>query len=421
MAGFVGRGSLHPLTLRFVEDEVESVYQETEGAAGLPGYRIITGATLVLWAVAAFVLPLGTDIDPGLARMVCGLMAGAGAFCLLLSRWAPTMNRQHALATALTSANGLVILLISNAAGAIEGYGVGAVLLVFVFGFVSRTRFIHATVRTVIIGIGVAVAAVLYEGDGSLILDFFIYVAAGLGSLVGLRLIERNRRHEWHQRHVIEEQAVALAAAQEESERLLLNILPASVSQRLKNGERPIADSFPDVSVVFADIVGFTPLTSQMPASQVITMLSGLYSHFDDLVTERGLEKIKTIGDCYMAVGGLPDPLDGHAERAVDLAVAMISATSEGGPFPDLRLRVGVNSGPVAGGVIGSRRFAYDVWGDTVNTAARLESTGVPGRIQVSEATKALTDGRFQFEPRGLVELKGLGVVETYFVVGQRS
>ncbi len=416
MAGFVGRGTLNPLTLRFVDDDVEQVYQHDEGASGLAGYRIITGATLVLWAAAAFVLPLATEVDPGLARMVCGLMAGAGALCLVLSRWAPTMNRQHSLATALTSANGLVIILVSNAAGVIEGYAVGALLLVFVFGFVSRTRFIHATVRTVIIGVGLALAAMMYDGDGSLALDFFIYVAAGLGSLVGLRLIERNRRQEWHQRHVIEEQAVALAAAQAESERLLLNILPASVSQRLKHGERPIADSFPDVSVLFADIVGFTSLTSRMQASEVITMLSDLYSHFDDLVTDRCLEKIKTIGDCYLAVGGLPDPLEGHAERSVELAMAMIAATSEGGPFPDLRLRIGVHSGPVAGGVIGSRRFAYDVWGDTVNTAARLESTGVPGRIHVSEATKALTANRYQFEPRGLVELKGLGAVNTYFV-----
>ncbi len=417
MAGFLERGALHPLTLRFLDDEVERVYQFDEGAKGLGGYRIITGATLVLWAMAAFVLPIGTDIEAGLARLVCGLMAGVGALCLLLSRWAPTMNRQHSLATALTSANGLVILLLADAAGTIRGYAVAAIMLLFVFGIVSRTRFIHAVARTVIIGVGVTAAAFLYDGDGSLALDVFIYLAAGLGSLIGLRLIERNRRQEWHQRQVIEEQTVALAVAQAESERLLRNILPASVSQRLKDGERPIADSFPDVSVVFADIVGFTPLTARMSASEVITMLSDLYSYFDDLVTEGGLEKIKTIGDCYMAVGGLPDPLEHHAERTLELAMAMIAATSDAGQFPNLRLRVGVHSGPVAGGVIGNRRFAYDVWGDTVNVAARLESTGVPGRVHVSEATKALTEERFSFEPRGMVELKGIGEVSTFLIM----
>ncbi|MCO6501879.1 MAG: hypothetical protein J5I28_02230 [Acidimicrobiales bacterium] len=328
MTGLADRGALRPLTLRFVDDDLERAYQYDEGAKGLSGYRIITGATLVLWAVAALILPIGTDIDPGLARTVCGLMALAGALCLFLSKWAPTMDRQHALATALTSANGLVILLISDAAGIIEGYAVGAILLVFVFGFVSRTRFIHATVRTVIIGLGVAAAVVLYDGEGSLIVDLFVYIAAGLGSIVGLRMIERNRRQEWHQRHVIEEQAVALAMARAESERLLLNILPESVSRRLKSGESPIADTFSDASVLFADIVDFTPLATSLTAAEVIALLSGLYSRFDDLVAEHGLEKIKTIGDCYLAVGGLPDPLEDHATRVIGLARAMVTATS---------------------------------------------------------------------------------------------
>lgn len=416
MAGFVGRGALHPLTLRFVDNEVEEVYQFDEGAKSLGGYRIITVATLLLWAAAAVVLPIGIDIDPGLSRVVCGLMATVGALCLLLSRWAPTMNRQHALATALTSANGLVIIQLSDAAGAIEGYAVAAIMLLFVFGFVSRTRFVYALVRTLVIGVGVVLAAILYDGPGSLVVDTFIFGAASVGSLVGLRMIERNRRQEWHQRHVIEEQTAALAAARTESEQLLLNILPASVSRRLKSGESPIADAFPEASVLFADIVDFTPLSASLTASEVIALLSSLYSHFDDLVTERGLEKIKTMGDCYLAVGGLPEPFEDHAERVIDLASAMISATSDGGSFPNLRLRVGVHSGPVAGGVIGSRRFAYDVWGDTVNTASRLQTSGVPGRIHVSEATKKLTSSKFEFEPRGLVELKGLGAVNTYLV-----
>lgn len=416
MTAFVGRGAIHPLTLRFVDDHVEGLFQSDEGAAGLSGYRIITAATLVLWVVAAFVIPLGTEVDRGLAWTVCGLMAFAGGVCLLLSRWTPTMNRQHALASILTSANGLVILLLASAGNVIEGYAVGAIMLLFVFAFVSRTRFVYALVRTLVIGAGLLVAAILYEGPGSLVVDSFIYWAASIGSLIGLRLIERNRRQEWHQRHVIEEQTVALDAARAESEQLLLNILPVSVSLRLKSGESPIADDFPAVSVLFADIVDFTPLSAKLTASEVIALLSNLYSHFDDLVTERGLEKIKTIGDCYLAVGGLPEPVDRHAERVIDLASAMIAATAPGGPFPDLRLRVGINSGPVAGGVIGSRRFAYDVWGDTVNTAARLQAAGFPDRIHVSEATKTLTQDRYQFEPCGLIELKGLGEVTTYLV-----
>ncbi|MEX0796468.1 MAG: adenylate/guanylate cyclase domain-containing protein, partial [Acidimicrobiia bacterium] len=210
----------------------------------------------------------------------------------------------------------------------------------------------------------------------------------------------------------------AIEREKAESERLLLNVLPASVSYRLKQGESPIADSFPSVSVVFADIVGFTPLSARLSAGEVITLLSELFTHFDDLVIERSLEKIKTIGDAYMAVGGLPEPMDGHAEKAIDLAQAMIAATGPEGRWPDLTIRVGVHSGPVAGGVIGSRKFAYDVWSDTVNVASRLEETGLPGRIHVSEETRSLAESRYGFEAREPVQMRGLPLMTTYFVLG---
>jgi adenylate cyclase len=197
----------------------------------------------------------------------------------------------------------------------------------------------------------------------------------------------------------------------------LLNVLPAAVSKRLREGENPIADDFPSVTVLFADIVGFTAMAATMTADEVITMLSGLFTMFDDLVTERGLEKIKTIGDAYMAVGGLPDPLPDHANRIVDLAVAMQACTGTSQHFPGLSLRIGIHSGPVAGGVIGTRKFAYDVWGTTVNAAARLETTGVPGRIHVSEDTRRLTGEAFEYESRGPVQLRGLGPMNTYLVV----
>ena len=140
-------------------------------------------------------------------------------------------------------------------------------------------------------------------------------------------------------------------------------------------------------------------------------------AHFDDLVTARSLEKIKTIGDAYMAVGGLPELFDSHAERIIDLALAMLGATRSSGPFAELALRIGVHSGPVAGGVIGSRKFAYDIWGTTVNIAARLQQAGVPGRVQVSQQTKDLAEKVFRFEPRGPIELRGLGTMNAYLVV----
>ena len=234
--------------------------------------------------------------------------------------------------------------------------------------------------------------------------------------MAALRRLERDRRQGFHQQLVIAEQSEELAQEKEESERLLLNILPASVSARLRKGESPIADNYPSVSVLFADIVGFTPLTSRLNASEVIELLSELFVCFDQLVEERGLEKIKTIGDAYMAAGGLPDPLDGHAVQVVDLGLAMLRETRRLCHQPELHLRIGVHSGPAAGGVIGRRKFAFDVWGDTVNVASRLEQHGVPGRIHISAVTGSLIEGRFLVEPRGSVELRGHGPMETFLI-----
>ena len=412
----IDRGALHSFTLRFQDAELEVDFQREEGRAGLSGYRIITGATVLLWALAAVLIPLGTGISTELSVLVGGVMAVVGLTCFAASSWARTMNRQHALASFLTSANGLVILILATAGQVVQGFAVSGIMLLYIFGFVSRTRFVFALVRTVVIAIGFGLVWVSYVGSESLLMDAFFLATASVGSLVGLRLIERNRRRVWHQRLVIEEQSAAIEMERAESERLLLNVLPAAVSKRLRQGENPIADDYPSVTVLFADIVGFTAMTSALSADEVITMLSGLFSMFDDLVAERGLEKIKTIGDAYMAVGGLPDPLPDHAIRVVDLAVAMQACTGWSEHFPGLSLRIGVHSGPVSGGVIGTRKFAYDVWGTTVNVAARLESTGIPGRIHVSEETHNLTHRAFEFESRGVVELRGVGPRTTYLV-----
>lgn len=413
----IDRGDLDRITLRFIDDGLEGRFQQDEGAAGLGGYRIITAATVVSWVVAAILIPLGSDISFALSGTVGGAMALVGAVSLTASIWATTMNRQHALASLLTSANGLVILVLAVAGDFVEGYAVGAVMMLFLFGFVSRTRFVFAALRTLVIALGLAVVVADYEGQGSLVLDVFFFVTAAIASLVGLHLLERNRRRVWHQRLVIEEQGAAIEVERAESERLLLNVLPQTVSERLRRGESPIADDYSDVSVIFADIVGFTTISAEMPAHDVITMLSGLFSMFDGLVAERGLEKIKTIGDAYMAAGGLPEPLEDHAVRVVDLALEMLEATRLSRHHPGLSLRVGIHSGPVAGGVIGTRKFAFDLWGSTVNQAARLQTTGIPGRIHVSAETRALTEHVFRYEPREAIELRGLGIMNTYLVV----
>jgi class 3 adenylate cyclase len=207
----------------------------------------------------------------------------------------------------------------------------------------------------------------------------------------------------------------------EKSERLLLNVLPTSIATRLKQTEAVIADGFPDVTVMFADIVDFTRRSERIAPEQVVESLNDLFSVFDQLARERGLEKIKTIGDAYMVVGGLPDPRPDHAEAVAEMALAMraeVAGHVDPGGQP-LAVRIGIDTGPVVAGVIGTSRFSYDLWGDTVNTASRMESHGVPGCIQVTARTYQRLRDHYRFERRGPIPVKGKGDIVTYLLEGR--
>lgn len=214
-----------------------------------------------------------------------------------------------------------------------------------------------------------------------------------------------------------------LEAEREKSEKLLLNILPAKVASRLKAGEDLIADKFADVTVLFADLVGFTQLSTRLQPRQLVDLLNRIFSSFDDLALELGLEKIKTIGDCYMAAAGLPEPRPDHARIAADMALGMLkklkAINEKAGEA--LELRIGMHTGPVVAGVIGTHKFVYDAWGDAVNTASRMESHGKAGEIHVSPMTFRLLRNDYVFSPRGPVEIKGKGTMETYFLRGARA
>jgi adenylate cyclase len=214
-----------------------------------------------------------------------------------------------------------------------------------------------------------------------------------------------------------------LEAEQEKSECLLLNILPEPIADRLKQGRRIIADSFPEVTVLFADIIDFTRLSTQLSASELVDLLNEIFSVFDRLTEQHGLEKIKTIGDAYMVVGGLPSPRTDHAEAVADMALDMLAEISQfnilGGET--LRIRVGVNTGPVIAGVIGSKKFIYDLWGDTVNVASRMESQGLEGSIQVTEAVYQRIQDRYYLEKRGVLDVRGKGTMTTYLLTGKKA
>jgi adenylate cyclase len=225
--------------------------------------------------------------------------------------------------------------------------------------------------------------------------------------------LERKRLRDREQAFIDE-----LQAEKNKSDALLLNILPASVVERMRRGELEIADRFPDATILFSDLVGFTDLAGRSSPGRIIEMLNQLFSAFDALAKKFKLEKIKTIGDAYMVAGGLPDEQPEHALAVADMAIGMLEAVHEIGMGFDepLQARIGIHSGDVVAGIIGRHRFIYDVWGDTVNTASRLESSGVPNRVQISEATYQRVKNSFHCEPRGELDIKGKGRLLTYFL-----
>ena len=219
----------------------------------------------------------------------------------------------------------------------------------------------------------------------------------------------------------LQEEKELVEIEKEKSEHLLLNILPGTIAGRLKAGEKTIANGHQIVSVLFADLCGFTKLSRKTSPADLVSMLNEIFTTFDDIVKNHGVEKIKTIGDCYMLVGGLPNPRDDHAHAVADTALEMVQALERINKNRDidLAMRIGIHSGPVVAGVIGKIKFTYDIWGDTVNVASRMESSGLPGKIHISEQTMAELNSQFNLEERGMVECKGLGQVKTFFVNGR--
>lgn len=219
----------------------------------------------------------------------------------------------------------------------------------------------------------------------------------------------------------LQETNVELVKEQEKCDRLLLNILPESIAARLKDGQSSIADGFAEVTILFADIVGFTVLSAQISPEELLVFLNEIFSAFDGLTEKYGLEKIKTIGDAYMVVGGLPNPSTNHAENIAEMALDMQDelAKFNAKHHAGINIRIGINTGPAIAGVIGTKKFIYDLWGDAVNTAARMESHGIPGAIQVTQSTYNILQNKYLFEDRGVIHIKGKGDMNTYLLAGR--
>jgi guanylate cyclase len=249
--------------------------------------------------------------------------------------------------------------------------------------------------------------------DG-IITVFFVMNLAAVSTVTFLLLqyFVRQKDRAFHLLHV----------EQEKSERLLYNVLPRDIAPALKEGGERIAERFDAVSILFADISGFTGLSAQYPPVEIVELLNEYFSYFDSLCDRYGVEKIRTIGDNYMAACGVPRPKPDHAERLAGMALEMQAYINSHPPFKGNRIqfRIGINSGVVVAGVVGLQKFHYDVWGDAVNFASRMESQGVPGKIQISHNTYSLIRNSFRCRRRGTVTVKGKGERETWFLEGER-
>jgi class 3 adenylate cyclase len=404
-AAVARKGALAGIEQAF-DDDLGALTFRRLRAAGL----VFAGLHLFAWLLSA---SAGLDAFLALAPH----RTAAIAFSLLFAaapHVPPLQPKARTLSVALTLGTAMFLVepvLIYGVVGGSDYFGL--VLLVvctgLLFPYTARRM---AAVSAAIAGMYLAAAAVAWEaGAGeALVRGVFYLLAASAVAIVGARLAHRLRRAEFiAQRELSRERDTA--------EQLLFSILPEPIVRQL---EPAIAEGFDDATVMFADIVGFTPLSAKMPPRELVDVLNDIFSRFDALTEKHGLEKIKTIGDAYMVVGGVPTPRSDHAAAVARMALEIRDLVEDYRlPTGDrLKLRIGIHTGPVVAGVIGTKKFAYDLWGDTVNTASRMEAHAEPGTIQLSERTHALVCERFLTEARGPVSVKGKGEMPTYLLIG---
>ncbi|MGH2464930.1 MAG: adenylate/guanylate cyclase domain-containing protein [Candidatus Limnocylindrales bacterium] len=407
--------------LRFTDPEAEAGFQVDLGKALLPIIRIGVVGGLWLWPAVALLLLLIGPVDIAGVLLITTTMFALNALTLAYLRAPRSLQRIEAIGAIVCALGGVAVILLVPVSGlpSLSVYVIPGLMVVSSYAFV---------VFQLPAGPGLAAAAVFlaaylvaplpHDSLATEIMDLTLIVTVvGLGAMAAY-FLERSMRDRYRQSRLIEAQGRAIAEEQAKSDHLLRNILPARIADRLRIDPRALAEQFDGATVLFSDLVAFTPLSERLGPQATADMLNDLVSRFDDLADELGLEKIKTIGDAYLVVGGVPEPLPDHAVRVVQMGLAMIEATAACAIANDmpLALRIGVHSGPVVAGVIGRTKFAYDVWGDTVNVASRLEAAGLPGQVQVSAATIAALGDDFEVTPRGAIDLKGKGSVNAFLV-----
>jgi class 3 adenylate cyclase len=422
-----GAPELHPLSLRFRDDALETSFRERYFRDNLLFIRIAHVLGILSWVIfgvasALVLLPNAQRADLTL-RFGVAVPIAVVAFALTWASWYP--RAWHVVvATAIVLSGFIWSLHGEFVPSAVEGWSYAGLMIVLVYLFaLSRLRFVTATVAgAIIVTFHIFVRSVVLgvEAEDLYLEAFFVVMTAAMGA-AGAYALERFTR-------LFFLREIQLDTAREEADTLLLNTLPRAIVGRLKSrharpGEQYMADGLPEVSVLFADLVDFTAHAEAMGPQDLIVTLDDVFSRFDVLASRLGLEKIKTVGDAYMVVAGAPEPRPDHAEAAAEMAFGILGSLT-GAEWPNgdpMQVRIGIASGPAVAGVIGRERFAYDLWGDTVNLASRLEANSEPGRILVSAPTyDALKDtGRYRFSDGHVVSVKGKGPTPARFLLGR--
>jgi len=412
------------LTLRFESHELERQFQLDLGERLM--FQLQGGLLLglSLWVTAAALLPFMYGTDPATLALAVSIPIVVLVGAMIAIRRVRSWDAQQVVNGITNFVGGLSMIYVSTTVVGIPELLPAALTLNAIFAFsVVRMGFVTglAAQLPVLIWLG----ALAWIGEYPEIGWFGVFiVASAMGvAAFGAYMLESSSRARFLQRQTLEDQRGALAREIQKSDALLRAMLPASVADRLRDQRGVIADAIDEATVIFSDIVGFTTIGSGMAPAAVVSVLNELFGRFDTLAAEHGLEKIKTIGDGYMAVAGAPLPVADHADRAVRFGLALVKTTETLGAEVGvpLRLRVGIHSGPLVAGVIGRDKLAYDLWGDTVNVASRMESQGLPGRVQISAATAERLTADVALEPRGTIDVRGRGPMRVLLVAAEEA
>ncbi len=404
---------------RFDDPEQEAAFCRDRARETTPMIRSGFIVGVVMWIAIGVILPLATAVDQAVlyAAIVAMVAIDVGSFFLV--RGEPSLARIDAVGIVGSVANSVAILALAITARDGLQYTLPGLMLTTLYAVaVFRIRIPGALLPAVVIIAVFLLAVATRVRPAEVAFEVFLLAFMMVIGMIGVIALDRASRERFLQRRVIEAQREEVVRERAKSDALLRSILPISIVARLRERPEAVAERLDETTLLFADLVGFTSLSERLGAQRTVTLLNALVSRWDVLAAEAGVEKIKTIGDAYFAAAGVPERQDDHARRIVDLGLAMIRATADIGRSAGepLAIRVGVHSGPVVAGVIGKMKFSYDLWGDTVNVASRLESSGVPGEIQVGAATVALLGDEFDVVPRGTVALKGKGPMATFLV-----